>query len=63
MAEWIDAHDDGQTEWVKKARECKEFVRKYVSWDALETFYEAAVDEEKVACAGFAIGSLMAMFT
>jgi hypothetical protein len=63
LAEWIDAHDDGATEWVKETQKFKRFVRKYVSLDALETFYEAAVDEEKVACAGFAIGSILAMFT
>lgn len=62
FAEWIDSHDK-KVEWVKQTKQFGAGIRKYVSWDALETFYEAAVDEEKVACAGFAIGSLMAMFT
>ena len=62
FAEWIDSHDK-KAEWVKQTKQFGAAIRKYVSWDALETFYEAAVDEEKVACAGFAIGSLMAMFT
>lgn len=60
--ESIDSHDN-KAEWVKQTKQLRSNIRKYVSWDALETFYEAAVDEEKVACAGFAIGSLMAMFT
>lgn len=62
LAEWIDSHDK-KVEWVKRTKQFGAGVRKYVSWDALETFYETAVDEEKVACAGFTIGSLMAMFT
>lgn len=50
-------------EWVKKTRRIRDTLRKNVSLDAFETFYEAAVDEEKVACAGFAIGSVISMFT
>lgn len=60
--EWVDSHEK-KSEWASKIRQFRDAVRKNVSFDALETFYEAAVDEEKVACAGFAIGSVLAMFS
>jgi hypothetical protein len=62
FVKWIDSHDK-KTEWVKKTRQFRNAVHKNVSFDALERFYEAAVDEEKVACMGFAIGSVISMFT
>jgi len=62
FVEYIASHEK-KLEWVKKTRQFRDAVRKNVSFDALETFYEAAVDEEKVACMGFAFGSVMAMFT
>ncbi|MEM7296894.1 MAG: hypothetical protein AAF391_01355 [Bacteroidota bacterium] len=62
ILEWIDSHQR-KSEWVKRTKEVRDAVRKNVSFDALETFYEAAVDEEKVACMGFAMGSIISMFT
>jgi hypothetical protein len=44
--EWIDSHDN-KAEWVKQTKQLSSNIRKYVSWDVLETFYEVAVDEEK----------------
>lgn len=62
ILEWIDSHEK-KSEWVKRMKQTRDSVRKNVSFEALETFYEAAVDEEKVACVGFAIGSVISMFT
>jgi hypothetical protein len=62
IVDWFEDRRAKKTILNKNLRTIKTFVREHVSWAKLEDFYEVAVDEEKVACMGFAIGSIFAMF-
>jgi hypothetical protein len=65
IVEWIE-DKKADKEWNKctkaRMRKVKSYFQSHFSFEKLEEFYQVAVDEEKVACMGFAIGSLFAIF-
>lgn len=63
ILDWVDNNRDHLSEWERNVKRFRKGFRQRISLKGLEEFYEVAIDEEKVACTGFAIGSIMAMFT
>lgn len=62
IVDWIEDHRADESSWNNRLKTAKCFVKEHVSLEKLDDFYAVAVDEEKVACMGFAIGSILAMF-
>uniref|UniRef100_A0A7S1GMF9 Uncharacterized protein n=1 Tax=Cyclophora tenuis TaxID=216820 RepID=A0A7S1GMF9_CYCTE len=62
IVDWVDSNKDKTAEWMKQIKRFRLSARDHISFANVEDFYEAAVEEEKVASLGFAIGSLLAIF-
>jgi hypothetical protein len=64
ITEWIEDHKNAKATtsiFLKDVNRFRKAVRK-LNFQYLEDFYEAAIDEEKVASVAFVAGSIMAMF-
>ena len=63
ILDWIDDQRDSSAEWVKRFARFHKGARKRMNMEFLESFYEAAVDEEKIAAFGFSLGTVIGLLT
>ena len=63
ILDWIDDQRDNSAPWVKKFAMWHKEARSRLNFEWLESFYKAAVDEEKIAVFGFSVGTVTGILT
>ena len=62
IVDWFETNEAKTNAWIAQIRQYRKQARKHINFENVENWYETAVEKEKVASLGFAVGSLVGMF-
>ena len=63
ILDWVDDQRDGGSQWAINLKRWHKKARGKMNFQLVEEFYKAAVDEEKIAAFGFALGTVVGLLT